>query len=519
MTPLDYVLYVVAALNLVLGGIVLFYGFKKKPNQFFVLIAFLLALWSILHAFSFTANNEDMILFWTQMIMLPGVLLPYSFLRFSQELAGSKDQRRVVCSLCHFVVIGCFLFCLFNNKLIASAELAAWGVSWTPGPLFAFYATYFAVTMGQGLWILVRKIMDTEGQKKIQLIYVFFGALVSIGSGFIVSIIHPIMGITTFNKYGPLGTVFLVSFLAYSILKHRLMDIRILVRRAALLIGVYGLLILVGSGIIYVVHIYRLGSSPQITVTVLFEALALAVTLSLGPFLYAYLIKRSSFFHEHEMAGITHDLKSPLGSIQGALELLDNLTEGSAVRDKDVEYVHMIRRNAARLEEAINNLLTVFQIPTKADAFEFKIHDMGEILKSVVGKFRDGVEAKGLKMDIATPNRGLIIRCDKTKIQQVISNLLANAVKYTKTGGILITLEERESDIYVSVRDSGEGIPPTELPRVFDRLFQGETSRKLKGSGLGLTIAKTWIEAHGGEIHAESDGVGKGSRLWFTLPK
>lgn len=121
-------------------------------------------------------------------------------------------------------------------------------------------------------------------------------------------------------------------------------------------------------------------------------------------------------------------------------------------------------------------------------------------------------------MKLSSPAMGPMAHCDELKIRQVISNLLENSVKYTSAGGIDVAVDEVDSDVRVTVRDSGEGIPASELPRVFDRLFQGEVSRKLKGSGLGLTIAKTWIVAHGGKIHAESDGPGKGSCFWFTLP-
>ncbi|OVE76674.1 hypothetical protein BVX98_05155 [bacterium F11] len=306
-----------------------------------------------------------------------------------------------------------------------------------------------------------------------------------------------------------------VALISYAIVKHRLMDIRIYIRRAALSVGIYGLLILVGGGVVYTVHT---GSSRQMNWMVLFEGLTLVVILSIGPFLYAYFVKRSSYFHEHEMAGLTHDLKSPLGSINGALDQLADLREGRAVRGKDVEYIHMIRRNASRIEEAVNNLLTAFKIPTKIDAFDGKPHDIGEVVRFVVDGFRESIDAKGLKMELSVPLVGPVIHCDEIKIRQVVSNLLSNAIKYTRIGSIHVDVEEKDSVVLVTIRDTGEGIPDNELSRVFDRLFQGETSQKLKGSGLGLTIARTWIEAHGGEIHVESDGIGKGCRFWFTIP-
>jgi signal transduction histidine kinase len=125
---------------------------------------------------------------------------------------------------------------------------------------------------------------------------------------------------------------------------------------------------------------------------------------------------------------------------------------------------------------------------------------------------------KNTSLDVQLPNQPVTVNCDSLKIQQVLSNVVGNAVKFTESGKVDIQLDNRGSDILFRVRDNGHGIPSDELPYVFDRFFQGKTGRSAKGTGLGLTIAKLWVEAHGGRIWAESEGEGKGTTVTFTLP-
>ncbi len=108
------------------------------------------------------------------------------------------------------------------------------------------------------------------------------------------------------------------------------------------------------------------------------------------------------------------------------------------------------------------------------------------------------------------------VEVDQEKIRQVISNLLSNAIKFSEHGAIKIHLKSTSRDYIVSFVDEGCGIPPGDIERIFDRFHQGCHAQQ--GSGIGLTIAKAWVEAHGGKIWAESDGEGKGTTVTFTLP-
>ncbi len=110
----------------------------------------------------------------------------------------------------------------------------------------------------------------------------------------------------------------------------------------------------------------------------------------------------------------------------------------------------------------------------------------------------------------------LILEMDSAKMEQVISNILSNALKFSKGGIVELRAEIKDGSIQVQVQDQGIGIPSHLQEKIFDRFFQVDPGKK--GSGIGLTIAKAWVETHGGKIWAESDGVGKGTTVTFTLP-
>ncbi|MFN0117849.1 MAG: sensor histidine kinase [Elusimicrobiota bacterium] len=125
---------------------------------------------------------------------------------------------------------------------------------------------------------------------------------------------------------------------------------------------------------------------------------------------------------------------------------------------------------------------------------------------------------KNIQLQIKDQSNKLLVKADENKLELVISNLLSNAIKFTDSGKISIETKCDKDKLIVSVIDTGIGIDHIDLPYVFDRFYRGKNNKNSKGSGIGLTIAKTWIEAHGGEIFADSEGVGKGATFWFTLP-
>ncbi|PJB50109.1 MAG: two-component sensor histidine kinase, partial [Chloroflexi bacterium CG_4_9_14_3_um_filter_45_9] len=149
-----------------------------------------------------------------------------------------------------------------------------------------------------------------------------------------------------------------------------------------------------------------------------------------------------------------------------------------------------------------------------------QIEDIHNVIKQTVAMKQTQAAAKGLFISIELPDKLPLVNIDSQRISQVLRNLLENAIAHTENGGtIMVTAEKQDNWVKVSVTDTGEGIPAEELPNIFERFYRVDKSRTRAtgGSGLGLTIAKSLVEAHGGKIEVQSE-IGKGSRFIFTVP-
>ncbi len=216
------------------------------------------------------------------------------------------------------------------------------------------------------------------------------------------------------------------------------------------------------------------------------------------------------------LSTVSHELRTPLASIKGfATTLLRQDVKWDEATQRD--FLRIIEEESDRLTEIIDNLLDMSQIEVGALRIEKTPTQLRTLIREVVDEMRMRTEAHWFVVDL--PSELPLILADPRRIRQVLHNLLENAVKYSKGGQITVSCEVEGEEILVSVSDQGEGIPPEYLNQVFERFFQidGKSTRRVGGSGLGLSISRGIIEAHGGRIWAESI-VGQGSTLRFTLP-
>ncbi len=211
----------------------------------------------------------------------------------------------------------------------------------------------------------------------------------------------------------------------------------------------------------------------------------------------------------------SHELRTPLGLILGHATFLREL-----VGEEYAEHLDAVIRNATRLKNIVENLSDVDNVQSGAARVRSSQVSMARIAEDIVLTFQDEAKAKNITLKIEADDSPFFIEADGTKINIALSNLVRNAIQFTEPGGhVTIRLEEDSGYLKVSVTDDGIGIPAKDLPRVFDRFFQveGHLTRRYGGMGLGLAVAKSMIELHGGRIWAESE-EGKGSTFTFLLP-
>jgi len=218
------------------------------------------------------------------------------------------------------------------------------------------------------------------------------------------------------------------------------------------------------------------------------------------------------------LATLSHELRTPLTSLLGWSSVLREARRDEKVLNQGLE---AIDRNARVQAQLIDDLLDVSRIVSGKLNLEVRPLDICSVTRAAINVVRPAADAKGITLDYyAEPGLGAI-SADSARLHQIIWNLLSNAVKFTPRGGkIAIRIEQEAAHAKVTVHDTGQGIDPEFLPRVFDRFRQADssTTRSFGGLGLGLAIVRHLIELHGGTVSAESEGVGKGATFFARFP-
>ncbi|HOW59175.1 MAG TPA: PAS domain-containing protein [Candidatus Omnitrophota bacterium] len=216
---------------------------------------------------------------------------------------------------------------------------------------------------------------------------------------------------------------------------------------------------------------------------------------------------------------VAHELRNPLGILREASSLILDGLVGTVVTEQK-PYLEMVKKTSERLIHITNDLLDL----AKIEAGKIELHMESFDLPVLIREVRRGVELratkKGIQMFEKFPEEGLFVTADSEKINQVMMNLLSNAVKFTDRGSITIEVKNLGEEALCAVEDTGPGISKEDIAKLFSKFeqFGKPTKSADKGSGLGLTIAKSIVEAHGGRMWVESE-LGQGSRFIFTLPK
>lgn len=215
------------------------------------------------------------------------------------------------------------------------------------------------------------------------------------------------------------------------------------------------------------------------------------------------------------VADVAHELRTPLSNIQGYLEAIHD-----GVMKPDVATIRSLNEEAVLLSKLVDELQELSLAEAGELKMVFQTEDVADLIKQAVTSWQPQVAAKGISLSADLSEKLPSVKIDWQRVNQVLYNLLENAVSHTGKGGTIVVAAARQGNwVEVSVSDTGEGIPAADLPNVFERFYRVDRSRARAtgGSGLGLTIAKRMVEAHGGRVEARSK-LGRGSRFSFTVP-
>ena len=507
------ILLILGIVNLFLGLIIFLKNRRNLINILYGLLALSVTVWCF--AIYFFRISVDVTLFWSRIAYLSAAAIAFFFLYFTLYF----PFKIKINYLGHLFFIIYFLILI--GLIIGTEEVlkSYMMVNNTHGILFGkayiLYSLFIFVFFGLGFLILILKYLKSTGITKLQIRYVLMGGLLTAIIATITNLVLFGIGVFKYNWMGPSSTIFLVSFLALAITRYHLFEIRVILTE--LLVGVIGLLLLVQA-------MTAEGFTWQIFGLGLFVLFCV----------FGYLLIKSVMLEiqrrqeiekidkaKSEFISIaSHQLRTPLTAVKGYISMILEGTYGQ-LAEKQARPLENVYQSNERLIRLVNDLLNLSRLDAGKIEFSPELTSLEEMVSGVVEELRINAEKKGLYMKMIKPSESLPkIMADQDKLRQVILNIVDNAIKYTKEGGITFELKKLNEQEEIKVFDTGEGMDEGELNSLFQMFSRATAGTQLhaEGAGLGLYVARQFIEMHGGKIWAESPGKGKGSTFIIQLP-
>ncbi len=423
--------------------------------------------------------------------------------------------RRIIYGLYGMAIILSLLSLTSYLNVGALTNGSRGGAAWAnPGPLYPAFIIFMLVGMLSIIFPFVVRLRKTSERIRKQMIYILVAlGIGSLGLGlFFVSFISVNMPWLYFPLQIIVGFIF-----AYAIFQHDLITVSIAFRRMVLFIGLYALVgTVLGSILVWFIDQFIPNASMRMgdLLMLLFIILAIA---SLGPWIYTSIVESMALFRERSTIELTHEFKTPLSAIQNAQEILDReLAQPLPDPIKVQDYMNMIQRNTRRLEKFVMDILNVGKAGESSREIQRQNVDIRTLLQNIAAYFPDATNR--IQIVEGTTGNNEMVMGDHEALQQTFTNLIANAMASGTQAPVKISIQRKQDEIQVVIRDEGKGILKEDLERIFQPFVRSKHGSHAKSTGLGLTIAERWVRAHNGRIWAESEGLNKGAAFFVVLP-
>lgn len=486
-------------------------------------------VWGFSYWFWLRATDMQTALLWIKFVSLGAIWIPIFYLHWILQFFNLKQRKFLVFQ---YVLGGVFTLINladifgFTNLMVEGVRPIMYFSFWPKGG-WIYLAYIVFVYIGASAYI-IKVLLDqywTDIPQRQQIKYIFLASFIGYTAGF-----------TNFPlwfdiKVPPLGNVLVMLymfFISYAMIRYRLMDVKMVTTEFFTAM----LLILLG------VQVFR-SSSPQdliLNIGIFATSCVFAVLLIRGIIeenkfkdrITSLAVRLQQANHQLKkldeaksdfISTASHQLRTPLTAIRGYLSLILDETYGKP-NPKIAEVIHKLMNISQGLLALVNDLLNLSRIESGKIQYDLKPLSLTGITGDILSELQPIANAKNIKLIWNHPSTLPLVLADEEKIRQVIMNLIDNAIKYTPQGSVTVSLESSETNVTLRVRDTGMGIDPLVLPTLFQKFVRSDESKHVNanGTGLGLYVGKTMIEAHRGKIWAASEGLGKGSEFGFSLP-
>jgi signal transduction histidine kinase len=529
MIGLDFYIFLAIAIFIcILGFLVYLHGPHEQVNRAFIVFILILLPWMISNYAETVVKNIYLAKFFIYSDFVLGAILVYTFSYFCLHFTRVKWVKKSIVFLIPsiiFATLPLFELVITDVRFDNQHQLI-----YSPGPLYWLYTVYLFLYCGIGIIHILKRAILQRGEERSKAILVLIGFGLSAIIILVINLFFQNVVSPEIFRLGIFSIIFLIIFITYAIIRHNIFNVKIFTAEA----------LTIFVTLISITQIFGAKSTLELFSRLVFFVFIIVVGFMLIRSIYLEIRRREEIERiSKELAEANeklkeldraktdflsiaaHQLRSPLTVIKlGIAALLDG-TFGS-LGEKQVYALQKIFESNERLINLVNDFLNISRIEMGRIEYSFSPTNLIELIQGVIEEFRPKAEAKGLSLVFQSPEEPLpLLKIDSEKIRQVIINLIDNAIKYTEKGGVACSLKKQEKEVVFSVRDSGRGLTPEEIQIMFEKFRRGGKGpmrERVEGSGFGLFVAKTFIEAHGGKIWGESEGENKGSTFSFTLP-
>ncbi len=524
------------SLTFLLSIVVLLEDHKNKTNRYFFLLGFSIVLWILNNILADIVHGYSSALFWARLAIIWVALLPVLFNGLITELYFSQDKlyekKYKLIRYLSIIIVGIIVLFSQSHFNIDSITLQQSGIDYQPGLLYYLLFFQLLIGFGFGLFYLFKIFHLSRDSKRSQSGFIIAGSLVTVFLGIVTNIIFPLLGYSYLNVIGPPSVLFFVGFTAIAVLKHHLFNVKVIATE--LLVFSLWLIILwrtlvsinlqevsINGGLLIltvIIGIFLIRSVVK-EVKQREKIQLLATDLQKANDRLTELDKQKSEF----VSFATHQLRAPLTAMKGYASLIlegDLGKLSKQIRDA----ITRIYDSSNTLTNIVDDYLNISRIELGTMKYLFEDVDLKDLVKNVIAELKPSIEKSKLAFSFnADQNKKFVVRADKDKFKQIISNLIDNSMKYTPSGAVTVSLEKKpengENKIVFSVKDTGIGIDPLVMPKLFAKFSRAENGNRqnIHGTGLGLFVAKEIVSSHKGKIWAESKGEGKGSAFFVEL--
>lgn len=523
---------IAAATTAFLGLLVYLHNRNSISSRIFIAHSLIGVLWAIVNYVSLIVT-VDAALFWIRSVIfiaVPYVLLFFVFvLNFPEEKLGAKAKSWIKIVV-PFGVILCIL--AFSPLVFNAVEISNNNVVPVAGkfaPIFGIGLIIFLIT--STIIIITNYIKSHVGDPtKYQWLSIGFGLLFSYALLIFFVLLRVILySDTTYVIYSPLFILPIFIGAAFAILRLKLFNVKVFATE----IFIFLLLLASFTGIFIANNTLSRIIASLVTIAVLFIGILLVKSV-LNEIKQRELVEKLNKELERQKAEIeelsrfktqllsfaSHDLKAPFAQVKGFISILKDGIYGKIENPKVLETLDKMNNSATDGVNLIETLLNLRRIDEGKIEYRFGRVDLVKLVRDVVTGLESIAKQKNLKLEAHLPDDEVIINADAERIKEVTRNLVENAIKYTPQGSVTVSLDRYNDEATVSIKDTGLGMSPELIPHLFQEFIREERIKKqVRGTGLGLYIAKKMLEAHGGTIWAESEGEGKGSTFHMKLKK